>query len=413
MSLAQYSAFTRTTGARLSPKPALVAVPSERPSVDVRMKTAAAVAASHANDVDAVARFPAEAIAALKEQRLMGVMIPESLGGEGASIPDVARVCYTLGAACSSSAMIFAMHQVKVACLIRHGQGNGWRDAMLARLVEKQWLLASSTTEGGNGGNIRSSDAAVVRTDDGFTYSREASVISYGEYADALVTTARRAPDAASSDQVLLWLMADDYTMERRQGWETLGMRGTCSRGFRVEAAAPTDRILDVPYGKIHTQTMMPVAHLLWSSAWAGLASSSVERTRQFMRAAMQNSGGKLPPGAAHFTQARQSLGVLLSEIRAALQLYESAANDERRMASLDTQTTLNLLKINVSEGAVRTVMSAMRACGLAGYRTDSDCSQGRLLRDALSAPIMINNERILAGIGQTALMEPTPDLLA
>ncbi len=413
MSLAQHSAFTSTRGLRLSPKPALFAVSPEGAPLEVRTKTAAAVAARHAEDVDAAARFPAEVIGEMRSQRLMGIMVPKPLGGEGASVADTARVCYGLGAACSSSAMIFAMHQVKVACLVRHGQGNGWRDAMLGRLVENQWLLASSTTEGGNGGNIRSSDAAVVRTDDGFTYSREASVISYGEYADALVTTARRAPDAASSDQVLLWLMADDYTMERRQGWETLGMRGTCSRGFRVEAAGSADRILDVPYSKIHTQTMMPVAHILWSSAWAGIASASVERTRQFMRTAMQNSGGRLPPGAAHFTQARQSLGTLLSEIRAALRLYESVAGDERAMASLDVQTTLNLLKVNVSEGAVRTVMSAMRACGLAGYRTDSDCSQGRLLRDVLSAPIMINNERILAGIGQTALMEPTPDLLA
>lgn len=410
MSLAQHSSPMQRPERRTPAKPALVTVPAGLLPLEPRARAAADAAARHADDVDAAARFPHEAIGEMRAQQLMGLMVPASHGGEGASVSDVARVCHTLGSACSSSAMIFAMHQVKVACLVRHGQGNAWRDDMLRRLVEKQWLLASSTTEGGNGGNIRSSDAAVVRTDEGFTYSREASVISYGEYADALVTTARRAPEAASSDQVLLWLLADDYSMERRQGWETLGMRGTCSRGFRVEAKATSDRILDVPYGKIHAQTMMPVAHLLWSSAWAGIASASVERTRQFMRTAMQSSG-QLPPGAVHFTQARQSLGTILSEIRAALALYERAANDERAMAALDMQTTLNLLKVNVSEGVVRTVMSSMRACGLSGYRTDSDCSQGRLLRDALSAPIMINNERILSGIGQTALMEQTPAL--
>ena len=37
------------------------------------------------------------------------------------------------------------------------------------------------------------------------------------------------------------------------------------------------------------------------------------------------------------------------------------------------------------------------RACGLAGYRNDGEFSVGRHLRDALSAPIMINNDRILA----------------
>ena len=395
------------------------AVPEHGPQL-VRGKTKLAAraaaacdtAARHADDVDGKARFPAEAIAALREQRLLGVMVPGLYGGDGALMTDVAGVCFRLGSACSSTAMIYAMHQVKVACLLRHGRGNEWRDTMLSRLVEKQWLMASSTTEGGNGGDIRSSDAAVVRTDGGFTYGREASVISYGEYADGLVTTARRSPEAAPSDQVLLWLLRDDYTMERKQGWETLGMRGTCSRGFRVEAAGRTDQILDEPYAKIHAQTMMPVAHLLWSSAWAGIAAASVERARQYMRNAMSQSGSKVPPGATQFTQARQSLTAVLSQIRASLATYEIASRDDRAMSSLDVQTAFNLLKVQVSEGVVQTVMASMRACGLAGYRTDSPYSQGRLLRDVLSTPIMINNERILAGIGHSALLGQAPSLL-
>ena len=56
--------------------------------------------------------------------------------------------------------------------------------------------------------------------------------------------------------------------------------------------------------------------------------------------------------------------------------------------------------------------MSAMRACGLSGYRNDGDFSIGRLLRDVLSAPIMINNERILANISTATLMSAVPDSL-
>ena len=50
-----------------------------------------------------------------------------------------------------------------------------------------------------------------------------------------------------------------------------------------------------------------------------------------------------------------------------------------------------------------------MRACGLSGYRNDGDFSIGRLLRDVLSAPIMINNERILANISTATLMSAVP----
>ena len=57
----------------------------------------------------------------------------------------------------------------------------------------------------------------------------------------------------------------------------------------------------------------------------------------------------------------------------------------------------MNLLKVNASETALATVMSAMQACGLAGYRNDGEFSISRPLRDILSASIMINNDRILA----------------
>src|SRR5215471_21565079 len=124
-----------------------------------RAKTVAAVAASHAVAVDSAARFPAEAFQAVKAQRLLGIQVPEALGGEGVGIGDVADVCYQLAQACGSTGMIFAMHQIKVACIRRHMGENATLQRMLRRLCAEQLLLASSTTEGQGGGNIRSSEA--------------------------------------------------------------------------------------------------------------------------------------------------------------------------------------------------------------------------------------------------------------
>ena len=55
-----------------------------------------------------------------------------NFGGEGASIADVVDVCYALGRACASTAMIYAMHQTKVACLVRHGQASAWHQLCCA-----------------------------------------------------------------------------------------------------------------------------------------------------------------------------------------------------------------------------------------------------------------------------------------
>jgi len=206
---------------------------------------------------------------------------------------------------------------------------------------------------------------------------------------------------------VLVVFLKDDYTLERLNGWDALGMRGTCSAGFKLVATGLREQILPEAYEKIHSHTMMPFAHLAWSGAWAGIAAAAVDRARAFTRKAAHRSGGTLPPGAAHLTRALASLRTLRSLIAAALTRFEMA--DPETLESLDFQTGMNMHKVNASELAVATVMSAMQASGLAGYRNDGDFTMGRHLRDVLSAPIMISNDRILANVAAASLLGGTP----
>ena len=376
-----------------------------------RVDKVVAIAAAHATVVDKESRFPKEAIAAARAERLLGVAVPREFGGDGLSVADVADICYALGRACASTAMIYAMHQTKVACIVRHGRGSPWHQLLLRRLCAEQLLLASSTTEGQAGGDLRNS-AAAVDGETRITLERQATVISYGEAADGIVTTARRSADAASSDQVLVAFLKENYTLERLNGWDAFGMRGTCSAGFKLMASGLREQILPVTYEKIHSHTMMPFAHLVWSSAWAGIAAAAVERARAFVRKAMHRSGGTLPPGAAHLTRAGASLKTLRSLIAAATQRFEAAASDPAMLESIEFQTGMNMLKVNASELAVATVMSAMQTCGLSGYRNDSEFSIGRHLRDILSSPIMISNDRILANVATASVLGTTPESL-
>src|SRR5712691_1077490 len=140
-----------------------------------RTEAVAATAATHAAAVDRDARFPQEAITAARSQRLLGIMVPHDLGGEGAGIGDVVDVCYMLGRACASTAMIYAMHQTKVALLVRHGRNSGWHQRLLRRLCAEQLLLASSTTEGQGGGDVRKSAAPVVEQGSRISLDRDAT----------------------------------------------------------------------------------------------------------------------------------------------------------------------------------------------------------------------------------------------
>jgi acyl-CoA dehydrogenase len=393
---------------QLAPAAADIAEPTDWRA---RLDKVVAIAATHAAAVDGESRFPKEAMAAARAERLLGVAVPREFGGDGLSVAEVADICYALGRACASTAMIYAMHQTKVACIVRHGRGSPWHQLLLRRLCAEQLLLASSTTEGQAGGDLRNS-AAAVDGETRITLERQATVISYGEAADGIVTTARRSTDAASSDQVLVAFLKENYTLERLNGWDAFGMRGTCSAGFKLVASGLREQILPVSYEKIHTHTMMPYAHLVWSSAWAGIAAAAVERARAFVRKAMHRSGGTLPPGAAHLTRAGASLKTLRSLIATSTQRFEAAASDPAMLESIDFQTSMNMLKVHASELAVATVMSAMQTCGLSGYRNDSEFSIGRHLRDILSSPIMISNDRILANVATASVLGTTPESL-
>jgi acyl-CoA dehydrogenase len=236
--------------------------------------------------------------------------------------------------------------------------------------------------------------------------------MSYGAQADGIVTTARRSPEAPPTDQVLVALLKEDYTLDRLSGWDTLGMRGTCSAGFKLDANGKDTQILPEPYQKIHAHTVMPVAHLTWSAVWTGIAASAVERARMFTRKAMRGNGGQLPPGAAHLTRASANLRVLQASVKSALQRYEALITEGIDPDGLDFQTTLNLLKVNASEMAIAIVNNCLQTCGLAGYRNDGDFSVTRFLRDALSSAVMINNDRILGNVASAALLVEVPAML-
>jgi acyl-CoA dehydrogenase len=385
--------------------------PPEQADLDLtgRVQAAAAIAAQHAVGVDADARFPSESFQAIKAQRLLGIMVPTALGGEGASISAVGDVCYRLGQVCASTAMIFAMHQIKTACLLRHKRDNATLDNLLRRLCAEQLLLASSTTEGTAGGNVRSSEAPVEYQGDRISLERRASVISYGAYADGIVTTARRTAEAAGSDQVLVAFLKSDYTLERLQGWNTMGMRGTCSEGYTLKATGSASQIVPDAYEIIHPQTMVPTAHLLWGSVWAGIAAGATARAQAFIRNAARHAGGQLPPGAPQFTKVLSSLRTLRAMLGNSMRVYERNMNDPKALGTLEFQSLITLTKVEASEMAVSVVLAAMRVCGLSGYRRDGDFSIERSLRDVLSSPIMINNERILANLASTALLTPVP----
>lgn len=379
-----------------------------------RAADAAAVAAKYCDEVDAQSRFPAEAMQALKDARMMGIMVPRDLGGESASLRDIADVCALLGQNCASTAMVYAMHQIKVSSVVSHGAEDPWHRAFMACIASQQLLLGSSTTEGGGiGGDLGNSICAVERDGDEFKLRKDATVISYATECDAILVTARRAPDAPGSDQVMATLLKSQYTLEKTAEWDTLGMRGTCSEGFIFEGRAPIEQIMPQPFAEIAARSMLAHAHLLWGALWYGIAANAVARAQAYVRAEARKKPGQNPVGALRVAEAAGMLQLMRSSLNAGIDRFERAqlANDD--LNSMSFAIDMCNLKIGTSRLLNDIVQQAMMVCGINGYKNGTPYSLGRHMRDAMSAPLMINNDRIFGNTSNMLLVHRLDQRLA
>lgn len=363
-------------------------------------RIASQIAAPNAQDVDRNARFPSETVAALREAGVLSAAVPRELGGAGCNLSELAQLCSTLSQACGSSGMVLAMHFIQLGCLTRHGLGSDFFRSYLADLVDRQYLLASITSEVGTYGDTRSSICAVECSNGRFTLNKDATTGSYCNYADALLVTCRRDKAAVANDQVLVLVKSSDCTLAQIGNWDTMGMRGTCSPGFRLESAGSAEQILTGSYADSSAQTMVPFSHILWASLWWGIAADAVGKAATFVRGQARQSPGTLPPTAQRLAEVHLQLQNMKQNWQSAAQAFDALGCDsasQEELSSMGWALRLNNLKITCSEAAPQIVHRALQIVGILGYKNDSPFSMGRQYRDTLSASVMISNDRIAA----------------
>jgi acyl-CoA dehydrogenase len=370
-----------------------------------RTALVADIAARFADEVDRDARPPREAIAAMKEHGLLAAAVPTELGGEGATLAELSVIATELGRSCAATAMVFAMHQGQVMALWRHGGVSCGVTAMI-EAVRAGALVASSTTERGIGGDARRSTCAIEPDAAGrIRLRKDAPVISYATEADAVFVTARRSLDAAASDQRLVICLPSETTLTQTSTWDTLGLRGTCSNGWTLDAETHEDRVLRDDYATISARTVLPVSHVLWASVWLGIAADAADRARRAVRKQARAAVGQTPPGALRLAELLVDLQALADTVRHAAARFDAVADDGAVLESSSYALAANALKIGASERVTDLVSKAMRIVGIAGFAATGPLSVARHLRDAHGAAVMVSNDRLLQNDAGLALM--------
>jgi acyl-CoA dehydrogenase len=375
-----------------------IVVDRDQQFVATLRRIAGDVAAANADEVDRHARFPSETIDALRNSQALSALVPDELGGGGVSLEAVAHGCFELGRRCAASAMVFAMHQIQVGTIARHLDGAEWFESYLGSLAREQRLIASVTSEIGTGGDMGRSIAAVGPGIDGLlALEKEAPTVSYGAHCDDLLTTVRRSEDAEPGDQVLVLSRASETELEPAGTWDTIGMRGTCSPGFVVRARFAPEQMLAAPFSTVMNESLVPLSHILWSFVWLGIATDAFERGRAFVRAAARRKPGEPVPAAHSLSRVMSELTMMRAEVQSALRDFMQWSEEpgRERLGTMGSVLRFNNLKLAASEQAPRVCSGVLEVIGIAAYKNDSPFGVGRHLRDALSARLMVANDRI------------------
>src|SRR5688572_6954609 len=251
------------------------------------------VIAPAAVEVDRDARFPVEAIEALRAERLLSAYVPRELGGFGLEFGDVARLAEVIGRYCSATAFAFATHQAQVACLVPHGLATHFFRDYLRELAARQYLLTGASA--GDGGAPGESGP------EPFVLENDFPLVPFGEMADGVLVADRRFVLVRRADCVLI----------RASSWDTLGLRGACSPAFRLKAIARGIQVLPQPYAHVEARTLHPAGAILLAHAWLGLACDALDRARLAVKAEARATPGRLPLSATRLAEAELVLGLM------------------------------------------------------------------------------------------------------
>jgi len=365
----------------------------------------------YAAEIDDQCRFPQENIEALHAENLMSLFIPKALGGTPSNYQEYCHISSILGEYCLSTALVWVMHTLQVALLADYAVDE--QAEVLQDIAKNGRLLASVTTEFDKGSSLLNVKSPLEFEGDKMLVKRKTPISSYGEHAHYYLLTMRASVDAPSSDTRLVLLKRGDKGSISAHGkWKAMGMRGTSSipMSFDVEVANTT--MLSKPFHMLAMQSMGPVSHLGWTSAWYGAASGAYRRYIKLARqgVARGNNLFKSDLFTYRLAQLRVSLDLTQSMISHLASKYDDMRDNSAPAAAYEDvglKILVNNLKVASSKLMFEVADGLIELAGINfGYRQGHDLALERLFRDLRSGALMYNNDQILAANGKLVLLE-------
>lgn len=349
------------------------------------------VAAANADHVDAEGSFPSATVDALRGSGLLGLVLPEEVGGLGAGPRELVDVVGALAAACGSTAMIYLMHTAAAVCVAAappHGAPE-----LLSLMASGEALGTLAFSERGSRSHFWAPVSTGALSDDGDSVKLRAdkSWVTSAGYADVYVVSAGSTSGVAG--EVDLFAVPESVGgLSVVAPFTGMGLRGNASSPMALDATLPVGLRLGeqaAGFGMM-METVLPWFNLGNAAVSLGLAGAAYA-------AAVSHVGGARLEHRDESLSALPTIRAQIARMGTALAAQRAYLHSAAASVGAPGEETLGFVlgvKASANDAALTITESAMRVCGGAAFSKHLPIE--RAFRDARAGAVMAPTADVL-----------------
>ncbi len=329
----------------------------------------------HAQEWDREERFPREVVAQLGELGILGMTVPEELGGSALDTVSVAAVVEEIARWDGSLALTVASHNgLGTSHLLRFGSDE-LRQRYIPDIAAGKKLAAWGLTEPGSGSDAAGMRSTAVRKDKGWVLNGAKMFITQGSVGDVFVVLALTEPGKRQKGVTAFLLEKGLKGFSQRPLHGKLGMRSSDTAELVMEDVYVEDwrRIGEVGAGFIDTLKILDKGRITIGALSVGLGRGALEESVVYSRE--RKAFGK-PIG--DFQALRFMMADMATELDAArLLVMRAAALCDQKKPFISEAA---MAKLFASEAACRAAAAGVQIHG--GYGFTREFLVERIYRD-------------------------------
>jgi alkylation response protein AidB-like acyl-CoA dehydrogenase len=372
-------------------------------SVSSAKEIADRVLAPAARQSDKEGRFSSEAVATLGRAGLLGLMLPEEVGGSALGPRSFAAVVATLAEADASVAMVYLMHVCAAATIATARPGAAVAPA-LKEIAAGQHLSTLAFSEAGSRSHFWAPVSRARRNAAGIHITARKSWVTSAGQAQSYVVSSLAPEGRGPTESTLYLVPAGIPGLSVAGPWDGLGLRANASAPMALVdcAVAPEQQLTEDGAGfEAMLQVVLPLFNVGTAAVALGLCRAAVAATTNHLK-------------SARFEHLGQSLGESLPTLRAqlaAMQIETAglAARIDDVVDHLERPRDTTMLRVLESKAAagdtaISVTSTAMRVCGGAAF--SKHMSVERQFRDAHAGAVMAPTGDVLREFIAKALLD-------